>query len=157
MPALHVPAAAPERRSVLPPPRRTTELAWWALGLGGAALVGYGLVRSGRRLAPARMVARTVTVLLDLELIVHAWRVDPASRQYPGPEFRPAPGGRGTEVTLRGFSSIPTGGLGGLVAKAVGADPVTALAAALRRFKQSVEAGEVPTTDGQPRGAGRGR
>jgi uncharacterized membrane protein len=119
--------------------------------------VGYGLARSGLRSAPARVVARTVTVLLDPELTVHAWRADPAARQYDAPEFRPAPGGRGTEVTLRGFSSVPTGGLGGLVAKAVGADPVAALAAALRRFKQSVEAGEVPTTDGQPRGAGRGR
>jgi hypothetical protein len=154
MPTLHAASDSSERGFVEPPPRRVTELAWWALGVGGVALVGYGLVRRRRPLAP-EVVARTVTVGVDPEAAARAWQADPASRQYDTPEFRPAPGGRGAEVTLRWASRVPTRGFAGLMAKSVGADPVTALAKALRRFKQQVEVGEVPTTDGQPRGAGR--
>lgn len=66
-------------------------------------------------------------------------------------EFRPAPHG-GTEVRVRIAYRPPAGDLGHVLAK--GLDPVfTRLVKEdVRRFRSVLEAGEVPTTDGQPRG-----
>lgn len=66
--------------------------------------------------------------------------------------FVPAPGGRGTEVTVE-LEYEPIGGaFGAAVAKLFGEEPGQQMAEDLRRFKQLMEAGEVPTTEGQPRG-----
>ena len=64
-----------------------------------------------------------------------------------------APGG-GTELRVE-FEVHPP--QRALAATARGLEPVTgrALAEVLRRVKQRMEAGEIPTTDGQPAGAGR--
>ncbi len=64
--------------------------------------------------------------------------------------FRPAPGGRGTEVHLKLEYEPPAGRLGYAVAKVLGEDPMGGLRESLRRFKQLMEAGEIPTTEGQP-------
>jgi uncharacterized membrane protein len=71
--------------------------------------------------------------------------------------FRPAPGDRGTEVHLRLLLGPPAGFAGAVAAGdlAHSGEPGRALADDLRRFKQLVETGEVATTAGQPRGAGR--
>jgi uncharacterized membrane protein len=42
--------------------------------------------------------------------------------------------------------------MGAAVAKLLGRDPATEIREDLRQFKQILEAGEVPTTAGQPRG-----
>jgi uncharacterized membrane protein len=60
--------------------------------------------------------------------------------------------GRGTRVRVRLQYSPPGGKLGAVVAKLLGSDPATQIREDLRRFKQIVESGEVPTTTGQPRG-----
>ena len=44
----------------------------------------------------------------------------------------------------------PAGKAGMLVAKLFGEEPTQQVQDDLRRFKQVMEAGEVPTTDGQP-------
>jgi uncharacterized membrane protein len=68
--------------------------------------------------------------------------------------FRPAPGGRGTEVKVE-LEYEPIGGtLGTAVAKLFGEEPAQQVEEDLRRFKQMMEAWEVPTTKGQPRGRG---
>ena len=58
--------------------------------------------------------------------------------------------GRGTQVRVRLQYSPPGGKVGAVVAKMMGRDPATEIREDLRRFKQLIESGEVPTTDGQP-------
>jgi uncharacterized membrane protein len=65
--------------------------------------------------------------------------------------FRQAPG-RGTEVHVRLQYSPPAGKLGAAVAWMLGQEPSQTIQEDLRRFKQILEAGEAPTTKGQPRG-----
>lgn len=79
--------------------------------------------------------------------------------QVPGDgeiTFRPAPGDRGTEVHARLLLGPPAGFAGAVAAGLVGhsGEPGRSLADDLRRFKQRVEAGEIATTRGQPRGSG---
>jgi uncharacterized membrane protein len=63
--------------------------------------------------------------------------------------FRRAPGGRGTEVSVTLTYTPPLGKLGATLAKLFGEDPGQHLDADLRRFKSLMEAGEIPTTEGQ--------
>jgi uncharacterized membrane protein len=66
--------------------------------------------------------------------------------------FVPAPGDRGTEVQVTIDYIPPAGQLGLWVAKLFGQEPQQRVKEDLRRFKRIMEAGEVPTTHGQPRG-----
>ena len=66
--------------------------------------------------------------------------------------FLPAPGGRGTEVTVELEYEPIAGSFGASIAKLFGQEPAQQVEEDLRRFKQLMEAGEVPTTEGQPRG-----
>jgi len=61
-------------------------------------------------------------------------------------------GGRGTRVTVHLQYSPPGGRVGAALARLVGADADTEIREDLRRFKQLLETGEVPTTTGQSRG-----
>jgi uncharacterized membrane protein len=65
--------------------------------------------------------------------------------------FQGAPAGRGTVVTLRVRFELPGGALGGGVLSLLGNRPLSLVAdGALRRFKNLVETGEIPTTVRQP-------
>lgn len=64
--------------------------------------------------------------------------------------FDPAPGGRGTLVRVRMSHDMPT--LSGFAARVIGKVPKRQVREDLRRFKQIVETGEIPTTRGQPSG-----
>ena len=65
--------------------------------------------------------------------------------------FQPAPAGRGTVVTLQVRFDPPGGALGEGLIKLLGSTPLELVAeAALRRFKNLVETGEIPTTVRQP-------
>lgn len=66
--------------------------------------------------------------------------------------FTTAPGGRGTRVELDFQYHSPMGKAGVLLAKVLGEDPSQQLSEDLRRFKQLIETGEIPTTIGQPSG-----
>ena len=66
--------------------------------------------------------------------------------------FDAAAAGRGTRVTVHMQYSPPGGKVGAAVARLFGRDAETEIREDLRRFKQLIEAGEVPTTSGQPRG-----
>jgi uncharacterized membrane protein len=46
----------------------------------------------------------------------------------------------------------PTGKLGTAIAKLIGQSPEAQIKADMRRFKQIMEAGEIPSTKGQPHG-----
>ncbi len=63
--------------------------------------------------------------------------------------FEPAPGGQGTEVTVQLEYNPPGGRLAALFAKLTGEEPKQQVAAALSRFKALMEAGEIPTIEGQ--------
>jgi uncharacterized membrane protein len=66
--------------------------------------------------------------------------------------FEPAPEGRGTIVRVTLKYDPPAGKLGSLVAKLWGEEPSQQIEEDLRRFKQVMETGEIPTTEGQPSG-----
>lgn len=65
--------------------------------------------------------------------------------------FMPAPGDRGTEVKVVLEYNIPGGMLAAALAKLFGEEPEQQIGDELRRFKQLMEAGEIATTEGQPR------
>ena len=63
--------------------------------------------------------------------------------------FKPAPGDRGTEIHV----DLAQGdGVGGAVKKLVGSASLAKVKDDLRRFKQHVETGEIPRSDGTPEG-----
>ncbi|HEY1015612.1 MAG TPA: SRPBCC family protein [Herpetosiphonaceae bacterium] len=67
--------------------------------------------------------------------------------------FKPSSNGFGTEVCVELEYTPPVGKLGATVAKLFGEEPQQQVNGDLRRFKQLVETGEVPTTLGQPAGS----
>jgi hypothetical protein len=67
-------------------------------------------------------------------------------------EFRPAPNGSGTEVTVALTYYNPAGKVGAAFAKMLGREPEQQIREDLRRFKSLMEAGEIPTVVGQPSG-----
>jgi uncharacterized membrane protein len=100
------------------------------------------------------------TITWDAEIVTDnpgeciAWKsLNGAAVQHAGSvRFQPAPGGRGTEVHVELAYDPPAGALGVAVAKLLGEEPDLQIREDLRRFKQSMEAGEIATTDGQPQG-----
>ncbi len=83
-----------------------------------------------------------------------AWRALPESQVVNSGAvlFTPGPQGRGTEVRVTLDYEPPGGGLGAMVARLFGEEPSQQVMDDLRHFKQIMEAGEIPTTDGQPSG-----
>ena len=70
--------------------------------------------------------------------------------------FNPAPDGRGTEVKVILAYDPPAGVFGALFAKLFGEEPAIQIQEDLRHVKQLLEAGEIPTTEGQPKGTCNG-
>lgn len=64
--------------------------------------------------------------------------------------FRPAPGEKGTEVTLRFRFDLPAGVLGNIMATRLSFLPRMATKQILRRLKSLMEAGEIPTLAHNP-------
>ena len=83
-----------------------------------------------------------------------AWHSAPGSEiRYRGTaRFRPAPGSRGTEVTISLYYEAPAGILARTLATGLGRDPEQQARENLRALKALIEAGEIPTTVGQPSG-----
>ena len=69
--------------------------------------------------------------------------------------FKPATGGRGTEVRVHLQYEPPGGKVGSAIAWMFRQEPSQTIREDLRRFKELMEAGEIPTTAGQPRGKQR--
>lgn len=66
--------------------------------------------------------------------------------------FREAPAGRGTEVKVELQYNPPAGALGAVFASLWGKEPGQQIQEDLHRLKAMLEAGEIPTTAGQPAG-----
>jgi uncharacterized membrane protein len=78
-----------------------------------------------------------------------AWRSLPGSEVENGGavRFKPAPGGRGTEVIVHVHFSPPAGALGAGIARLFGQHPDQQLQDDLRRFKQVMETGEIARSE----------
>jgi uncharacterized membrane protein len=88
---------------------------------------------------------------------VIAWRSLPGSQvdTAGSVHFRTAPGSRGTEVRVTLKFDPPGGKLGAGLARLFGESPEGQIMDDLRHFKQLMETGETPTTEGQPMGSFR--
>lgn len=102
--------------------------------------------------APMKMTAEwDAEITEERENALIAWRSLEGSH-IPNEgrvRFQRAPGGRGTEVRVTLIYMPPTGKLGAAIAKLFGEEPGQQLAEDLRRFKALMEAGEIPTVEGQ--------
>ncbi|HZQ19884.1 MAG TPA: SRPBCC family protein [Terriglobales bacterium] len=83
-----------------------------------------------------------------------AWASDARMIEHRGVvHFKKAPGDRGTELSVALEYKAPTGPLSRAAALFAGLDPEQLVRENLRHIKQLMEAGEIPTTAGQPVGA----
>ncbi len=104
-----------------------------------------------RAKAPAGMtVSWEAEIIEDREDESIVWRSLPGSTiQNSGSvRFSPAPGARGTEIRVQLQYSPPAGTLGRNIAWMFGEEPESQIHDDLRRFKQILETGEVPLSDG---------
>jgi uncharacterized membrane protein len=67
-------------------------------------------------------------------------------------QFERAPAGHGTFVKAQIQYQAPGGAAGAMLAKLIGKEPGQLVKGDLRRFKQILETGEIPTIDGQTHG-----
>ena len=94
-------------------------------------------------------------IINDIPNELIAWRTIEGSNLVcaGSVHFDPGPPGRGTVVRIKLQYDPPGGKLGAAVAWAFGDDPSTVIREGLRRFKQLMETGEIPTIEGQSRGS----
>ena len=97
------------------------------------------------------------TVINDVPNALIAWQtVEGTDIPHAGTvRFEDAPSDEGTEVTVALEYDAPAGKLGELYAKLTGKEPSQQVSEALRRLKALMEAGEIPTTEGQPVGGSK--
>jgi uncharacterized membrane protein len=96
----------------------------------------------------------------DAEIISERATEEIKWRSLPGSDvevdgvvrFRPATGNRGTLIEVISVVIPPAGELGRAVAKVFGKDPSFMMRQDLRRLKALMEAGEIPTVEGQTHG-----
>jgi len=83
-----------------------------------------------------------------------SWRTLPGSMVgiTGSAHFSIAPGNRGTIVHVSMQYNPPGGSMGAAIAKLFGEEPGQQLKVDLHQFKQIMEAGEIPSVEGQPSG-----
>jgi uncharacterized membrane protein len=105
--------------------------------------------------APAgRTVEWDAEIINEIENELIGWRsLVGADVQNAGSvQFEDATGGRGTVVRVELQYNPPGGVMGALAAQLWGEEPTQQVKDDLRRLKEIMEAGEIPTTEGQPSG-----
>lgn len=108
--------------------------------------------------APAGMrVEWDAEIINEVENQVIGWRSLPGGdvASAGSVNFDDAGEGRGTRVTVHLQYDPPAGKLGALFAKLFGEEPTQQIREDLRRLKRLLEAGEVPTIEGQTSGRAR--
>jgi uncharacterized membrane protein len=105
-----------------------------------------------------RRVEWDAEIINDIENERIGWRsLEGSEIQNAGSvSFRDAEGGRGTEVRVELQYNPPGGTVGALYARLFGQEPSQQIHADLKRLKTRLEAGVVPTVEGQPAGAADG-
>jgi uncharacterized membrane protein len=101
-----------------------------------------------------RRVTWDAEIAFDRAGDVIAWRSLPESEIYVDGivKFRNAPANRGTIITVVVVYQPPAGAIGGALSRLLGKDPSFMMRQDLRRLKALIEAGEIPTTEGQSHG-----
>ena len=101
-----------------------------------------------------RSVQWDAEIINDKENEMIAWRTTPDSDVSSAGSVHFASVGpdRGTIISVEMQYDPPGGNIGAAIAKLLGSDPERQTAEALRRFKQLLETGEIPTTEGQAAG-----
>jgi uncharacterized membrane protein len=98
-----------------------------------------------------------VTVNRPQEEVERLWQSSQYQPEYvagvdAAVSFRPASGGRGTEIHVDLGHEAPGGKLGEVVQKLFGGDALAKVKDDLRRFKAHVETGVIPRSEGSPEG-----
>jgi uncharacterized membrane protein len=103
--------------------------------------------------SPVGRVEWDAEIVSEREGYVLAWRSLPGSRAHNAGSvsFEDATGGRGTVVRVE-MEASPGNGLGRAVGRVFSGVTERQVHEDLRRFKNLMEAGEIPTTDGQSAG-----
>ena len=101
-----------------------------------------------------RLVEWDAEIVSDIPSQQLGWRTLPdAEIEHAGiVRFTPGIGGRGTKIEVDLSYRAPLGKAGAQLAKLFGEEPSQQIDQDLRRFKQLIETGEIPTTIGQPAG-----
>lgn len=101
-----------------------------------------------------RRITWDAEVITDRPNELIAWRSLPDSEIETAGfvEFRDAPANRGTLLGVRMYYRPPAGAIGQALAKIFGKDPNFLIRQDLRRMKALIEAGEIPTVEGQTHG-----
>lgn len=109
--------------------------------------------------AMGRDVQWDAEIISDRPGEVISWRSLPGSNVETAGSvrFRSLPNDRGTAVTVSMKFNPPAGKVGAQIAALTGQGLEQRLTEDLRKFKSLMEAGELPTTDGQPIGLGAAR
>lgn len=99
----------------------------------------------------------SITVLRPRDEVQRLWQSSEYRPDYvdgadAAVKFMVAPGDRGTEIHVDLEKTAPGGKLGEMIQKLGGAEPLAKVKTDLRRFKQHVETGEIPRSDGTPEG-----
>ena len=117
--------------------------------------LGEGRSRWIARGPHGRRVEWTAEIINEIPGRLLAWKTvgSPDVVSAGSVNFTPLPGHRGTVVRVRLQYDPPGGKLGTALAWMLGKAPAQSLREGLRHFKQLVEAGEMPTSHPQPRGA----
>ena len=103
------------------------------------------------------MKKAAVTVHRSREEVQRLWESSEHRPEYvqgtdAAVTFKDAPGDRGTEIHVDLEGATSGGKLGEAVGMLTGSEPLAKVKDDLRRFKQSVETGEIPRSDGVPEG-----
>lgn len=116
--------------------------------------LGNGMSHWVAKAPLGRTVEWDAEIMHDHQGRVISWRSveDSQVPNVGAVHFHEAPGDRGTEVRVRIEYTPPAGKVGATIAKLFGEEPGQQASDDLRRFKQFMETGEIPTTEGQPRG-----
>ena len=99
----------------------------------------------------------SITVLRSRDEVQRLWQSSEYRPDYidgadAAVKFVDAPGDRGTEIHVDLNETARGGKLGEMVQKLTGSEPRAKVMDDLRRFKQHVETGEIPRSDGTPDG-----
>ncbi|HSM55070.1 MAG TPA: SRPBCC family protein [Candidatus Sulfomarinibacteraceae bacterium] len=109
------------------------------------------------KMAPGPAIEWEAELTEDRPGEVIGWQTLPGSDVAHRGEvhFARAPGNRGTEVTVHMQYRPPAGAAGELFARLANAVTAQEIKEEIRNFKRLLEAGELPTVEGQPAGGGR--
>jgi uncharacterized membrane protein len=114
---------------------------------------------SSHEVTSIKLHAHGLTIESDAEVTDRAegkfiaWSSLPGAVEHRGVmHVRPAAGDRGSELSVAMEFALPAGDLGRAFLSFSGHDPEQLVRETLRHIKQLMEAGEIPTTAGQPSG-----